>query len=97
MVWQVKSLQFEPVVVLSHADRECKDCKQNTLGDYPTINDLKSKVGGFACEQSLRLSNSTESFARILHSLTWTAVVLVCCQTSSALQCRLSCLHASAS
>ena len=41
---QVKSLGYEPVVVLSQADRECAECKTNTLGDFPALNDLKIKV-----------------------------------------------------
>ena len=41
---QVKSLGYEPVVVLSQADRECTECKANTLGNYPALNELKNKV-----------------------------------------------------
>ena len=41
---QIKSRGYEPVVVLSQADRECAECKTNTLGDFPALNDLKLKV-----------------------------------------------------
>ena len=41
---QIKSLGYEPVVVLSQADRECAECKVNTLGNYPVLDELKHKV-----------------------------------------------------
>ena len=48
---QVKSLGYEPIVVLSQADRECKDCRDNTLGDFAALNDLRAKVSSTDCPE----------------------------------------------
>ena len=41
---QIQRLGYEPVVVLSQADRECTACRTDTLGDHAALNDLKNKV-----------------------------------------------------
>ena len=35
---------YEPIVVLSQADRECADCVNDTLGEHRALSELKAKV-----------------------------------------------------
>ena len=39
---------YEPIVVLSQADRECADCVSSTLGEYRVLSGLKAKVRALA-------------------------------------------------
>lgn len=45
---QVKDMGYEPIVVLSQADRECADCVNNTLDEYRGLSELKAKVRALA-------------------------------------------------
>ena len=35
---------YEPIVVLSQADRECAACVNDKLGEHKGLSELKSKV-----------------------------------------------------
>ncbi|KAL0053354.1 hypothetical protein WJX82_004675 [Trebouxia sp. C0006] len=41
---KVKDMDYEPIVVLSQADRECADCVNDTLGEHKALSELKSKA-----------------------------------------------------
>lgn len=41
---QVKSLGYEPVVVLSQADRECAKILVKSLGKHAALDELRNKV-----------------------------------------------------
>lgn len=59
---QVKELGYTPIVVLSQADRECEECRSDSLQEYPKLTALKDKVNGvlavhyiIACKQYMLL------------------------------------------
>ncbi|DBA93230.1 TPA: hypothetical protein ACH3X2_003525 [Trebouxia sp. C0005] len=64
---KVKDMGYEPIVVLSQADRECAACINDTLGEHRALSELKSKAAavlGIAQKEITHCVNYTNSTER---------------------------------